>query len=139
MHEQREPRRNKKYATEEERQAAKRASHLKYREANREKVRAASRAYIAADPRRKMAKHLQSTYGITVEDFEEMLSSQGGRCKICECAILHHLADAAVRDKACVDHCHTTGRVRGLLCHYCNRSLAFVESHGEAAMNYLKE
>src|SRR5687768_1540720 len=49
---------------------------------------------------------------ITYERYCEMVAEQGGRCAIC---------DKTPNDTAlCVDHCHTTGDVRGLLCTKCN-------------------
>lgn len=50
-------------------------------------------------------------YGLTNEKYKEILDSQGGACKICQ----------RKQDKNFhVDHCHTTGEVRGLLCAQCN-------------------
>jgi hypothetical protein len=49
-------------------------------------------------------------YGITEEDYDELSSSQNGKCAICE----------RVPKRLVVDHCHATGRVRGLLCDPCN-------------------
>lgn len=56
---------------------------------------------------------LQKTYNISLEDYETILAHQGGGCAICE-------GKRPVYD---VDHCHRTGRVRGLLCRRCNRRL----------------
>ncbi len=55
-------------------------------------------------------------YGITLEEYEALLEKQGGVCAICEkvCSSGRNLA---------VDHAHTVGIVRGLLCMKCNRSL----------------
>lgn len=54
---------------------------------------------------------------MTVELFAEMLASQNGGCAICG-------ADRNKNGTAlCVDHCHTSGKVRGLLCHNCNTGL----------------
>lgn len=64
---------------------------------------------------------LKTTYGITGEDFNRMLSEQGGVCKVCG-------EGPSGRFKyLCVDHCHTPGRVRGLLCHNCNKALGMVK------------
>lgn len=64
--------------------------------------------------------HLHKKYGITPEIFAEMLKSQNGMCAIC-------LTDDPVgKSKQWhVDHCHTTGKVRGLLCDRCNRGLGY--------------
>jgi hypothetical protein len=53
--------------------------------------------------------HLRQKYGIGVEDFERMVSAQGGLCPICR-------KRAAVH----VDHDHKTGKVRAILCEKCN-------------------
>jgi hypothetical protein len=53
-------------------------------------------------------------YGLTRDDFMEMMASQWGRCAIC-CAELDWYAH--------IDHCHHSGRVRGLLCGTCNAGI----------------
>lgn len=79
-------------------------------------------------------KHsLKKNYGITLEFYDKMLSDQGGTCAICGCT-----PDAGF---LCVDHCHTTGAVRGLLCSPCNRGLGhFVDSTKSlsSAIDYLE-
>jgi DNA-binding transcriptional MerR regulator len=75
---------------------------------------------------------LRHRYGITLEEYEEMLERQDGRCAICrrpppEGKRLH------------VDHNHETGEVRGLLCSWCNTRLIALENREwfEAAQSYL--
>jgi len=67
-------------------------------------------------------KHFKRAYGITVEDYETMLVNQNGVCKICNktCKSGKSLA---------VDHCHETGKVRGLLCAKCNTNLGRIEAY----------
>jgi hypothetical protein len=60
---------------------------------------------------------LRKAYGISLEDYTEMLSEQDGCCAICR---RHH---SLFRRKLSVDHDHKTGAVRGLLCKDCNTSL----------------
>lgn len=69
-------------------------------------------AYSKDAPRR--SKWLWRTYGLTVEQFEALLLSQDGRCAICENEI------EPDDPRTHVDHCHETGAVRGILCHWCN-------------------
>ncbi len=59
-------------------------------------------------------------YGITIDQYEMMLERQHYGCKICgqQCATGRSLA---------VDHCHQTGRVRGLLCIKCNKALGLLD------------
>lgn len=56
--------------------------------------------------------HPRRQYGITEAERDELVASQGGVCCICLAAVSEH-----------VDHCHQTGRVRGLRCFSCNAAL----------------
>ena len=49
----------------------------------------------------------------SVGRYEELFKSQGGKCALCQ----------TPKETLCVDHCHDCRKVRGLLCHKCNRSL----------------
>jgi hypothetical protein len=61
---------------------------------------------------------LKKKYGLTVEEFDRMLAEQGNGCAICG------RSDADSRGgRLHVDHCHATGRVRGLLCSACNTAI----------------
>lgn len=90
------------------------------------------RWYGQTDPIQRKSRMLR-TYGLTVEEYDEILETQGGVCAICqnECATGRRLA---------VDHDHETGIVRGLLCHTCNLGLGALKddlSLLEAAAKYL--
>ena len=79
-------------------------------------------------------------YGITLLEYDRMLEKQGHVCAICsnpETKIVRG-REAALA----VDHCHETGKVRGLLCDRCNRGLGSFDDSSERlinASNYLKE
>lgn len=78
-------------------------------------------------------------YGLKPEQFTEMLDEQSGRCFLCqEVFVLDN--DRAGPANPCVDHCHKTGRIRGLLCMKCNWALERVEQEGwmDRARNYLE-
>lgn len=62
-------------------------------------------------------KHLKATYGITRKEYLEMFIKQGGCCKICG---THQLE---LTKRLAVDHCHSTNKIRGLLCQPCNLML----------------
>ena len=59
----------------------------------------------------------KTLYGITPEIYNEMFAKQEGCCAIC----LQHQNN--FKRKLAVDHCHTTGKVRGLLCTNCNTAI----------------
>lgn len=74
-------------------------------------------------------------HGITRSEYDEMLRSQGGGCAICGSVDSRHPVTRLV-----IDHCHETGRVRGLLCSHCNRGIGFLEDSPDrlrAAAAYL--
>jgi hypothetical protein len=71
-----------------------------------------------------LKSQLQKKYGITIEDYVEMYDQQGGRCAICGVPRKSRLDDNVERHEVLhVDHCHRTGKVRGLLCESCNHGL----------------
>ena len=64
-------------------------------------------------------KHRLTRYGITLQDYEDLLTRQYGSCKIC-------LRSFEQLKRVCVDHNHETGKVRALLCGQCNSALGLV-------------
>jgi hypothetical protein len=86
---------------------------------------------------------LKRMYGITVDDYYEMLALQGGGCAICNTKVPSRRARKYVKvEMFFVDHCHSTGKVRGLLCSRCNRGLGYFDDNPnrlEMAAVYLKE
>lgn len=83
-------------------------------------------------PNREREQHLQSTYGIGLAEYNALLGAQGGHCRLCP-------AIAGRKGPLVVDHDHTTGRIRGLLCDACNLALPQAEIPGwlEAVRRYL--
>ena len=64
-------------------------------------------------------QNLKNKYGITSEEWEAMFLAQNKSCVICE---------TTKAPKWHTDHCHTTGKVRGILCSACNRNLGGFEA-----------
>lgn len=62
------------------------------------------------------ARHWRSKYGLSADEYARLWTEQDGDCAIC----------GEYRDLV-VDHCHATGRVRGLLCHRCNVALGWLD------------
>ena len=86
----------------------------RYQAANREEICEKKRhRYHSQSPEEKRRDLLMRNYGITPDAYERMYRDQGGACAICR---VHH-------ECLCVDHCHRTQRVRGLLCQNCNHGL----------------
>lgn len=83
--------------------------------------------------RKHKNRALIKRFGITLDDFERMLNEQDGVCKICS-------EKEKVRNNLnlSVDHCHKTGKVRGLLCNRCNRAIGFMEDNVQLLKNAIK-
>lgn len=62
-------------------------------------------------------KNLMKNYGLSSADYSRMFKEQGGVCKVCG------KPESAKRRSLAVDHCHSSGKIRGLLCQGCNVSL----------------
>ncbi len=78
---------------------------------------------------------LQKLYGIGLEQYEQMYEKQDGCCAIC-----NQHADS-FKHRLSVDHCHTTGAIRGLLCHNCNTAIGKLNDNIELfsrAISYLR-
>ena len=74
---------------------------------------------------------LKRSYGLTIEDVDHMILVQKGLCAICQIPM----------PRPHVDHCHSTGRVRAMLCHKCNLGLGSFNDSPillSAAILYLK-
>ncbi len=79
--------------------------------------------------RRKYWPHL--TWREALSEYKKLYSMQNGRCLICD-----------KKSKLCVDHNHSTGKVRGLLCRTCNRALGYFRDDARVcfrAYQYLKQ
>ena len=81
----------------------------------------------------------KNKYGITFEDYGTILKKQKGLCAIC----FHpeKLAKYGNILFLCVDHCHKTGKIRGLLCNACNRALGLLDDSPDRldmAASYLR-
>jgi hypothetical protein len=91
--------------------------------------------YYADGRKAYLEKWYMRKYNISLSQYDDMLKKQNGVCAICkkQCSSGKRLA---------VDHCHSSGKIRGLLCAHCNTSLGKFNDSVELltnAINYLKE
>ena len=89
-------------------------------------------SYITRIQPKRLNNHLRQ-YRLTIDDYNEMLEKQNGVCAICKTNPYPH-------KKLCVDHDHSTGVVRGLLCDLCNRGIGLMRDDVEilaSAIGYL--
>lgn len=80
-------------------------------------------------------REIQYRYSLSKEDWHDLLSHQQGGCAIC--------GELDQRSRVLnVDHCHNTGKIRGLLCNSCNRGLGYLKDDAEIllkASNYIRK
>lgn len=89
-------------------------------------------------PMRVRESALRRNYGITIADYDRMYAEQGGVCAICKQP--ERLVRRGVLQELSIDHCHDTGKVRGLLCHDCNTGIGKLGDSPErlqVAIDYL--
>lgn len=83
--------------------------------------------------------YIRRTYNLCLEEYDRMFEDQDHRCAIC--GEEGFKINAKAERLLCVDHCHATNKVRGLLCHNCNRALGLFQDKKEnlkAAIKYLE-
>lgn len=128
----------RKYFTEEDYKQAQRDNTKRWRETHREERRASARAYYHRHKdriRQERYHQIIPDYGISLADRDEMIKRQDGKCPIC-----NNLLQGG--QKQAIDHCHTTGKVRAVLCTRCNLLVGFIEKdfeHTVRALDYIAQ
>ena len=86
------------------------------------------------DPAKNRAKNLRNRFGMSLEEYDQMLEKQNGQCRICR------TDTPGNKGRFVVDHNHATGEVRGLLCWSCNVGIGHLQDDPSillSAFNYL--
>ena len=91
----------------------------KYYAAHKDELLIKRKMDRAANPEKAWGLMIKTRYGVTIEQYYNVLEAQGGGCGICGAAY----ADRKGQKKLHVDHDHVTGDFRGLLCAKCNTAL----------------
>lgn len=84
-----------------------------------------------------MGLHIKRKYGLTLEQYDDMIQQQQNKCAICK---VEFPISYQFWNRPCVDHDHQTNKVRGILCRKCNISLHYIENFKfwVAAKEYLR-
>lgn len=93
------------------------------------------------NPEQRHMTVIKRKYGISKEIYFELMRCQNKKCAICEMEFGEVVSGRGDVYRPCVDHDHNTGKVRGLLCHNCNRVLGIFKDSPllfEKAITYLK-
>ncbi len=89
----------------------------------------------------KRKSQYRRRYGIEFSDVKKMFENQKGLCAICAC-VLPRWSEIHGLGKSCLDHCHKSKKVRGVLCRKCNLCLGFSGDRAEVlelAAKYLRK
>jgi len=65
-------------------------------------------------------------YGLTPKMYNQMLEDQNGKCPICQNQLREGWTKNHHKNRACIDHCHKTNKVRGILCTMCNKGIGLL-------------
>lgn len=108
--------------------------HTEWARKNKDHINKKQREY-SKNPEYKLkarVRRLEKSYGLSYEDYQSKIQKQEGRCPICKNLFTNGY----------VDHNHTTGQVRDLLCNECNRWVGFIEKYPhlvQPMQDYLKK
>ena len=106
----------------ENKAAARRAHYYRYHD----KHLARSKLWRETNPEKMKLNnriaHLKRFYNMTLQEYDELLELQEGLCDICGVTLEDNRSTH-------IDHCHTTGKARGILCANCNKGLAFFDDN----------
>lgn len=110
--------------------------------ASAEDTKAYARAWHQANKRQSKSQNLKKSYGITIDQYEEMETAQNHVCAICSKKERNVDRNTQLPRRLAVDHDHGTGKVRGLLCADCNKGLGHFYDNPELlelAIAYLRK
>ena len=97
------------------------ANNKKWREENKEQ-----------DALVMLKARLKRKYNLSIDEYKTLIESQNNSCKVCGTHAKNNL-----KGKLYIDHCHTTGKVRGLLCMKCNSALGLLNDDKALIQNLL--
>lgn len=108
---------------------------VRYRDPKkRQRILDASARWRERNPDADADKTLRRKYGITLAQYDALFAAQGGVCALCKKGeTTKRRKKGEGRERLAVDHCHDTGRVRGLLCFKCNTAIGALGDTEEAA------
>jgi hypothetical protein len=96
-----------------------------------EERKAHYRSFVSRSPENRRKEHLKGRYGLSLEAWETLFETQGRRCAICGSEHPNW------RRAWHTDHDHATGKIRGILCHTCNRTLGFMKDSRQQAQVFV--
>jgi hypothetical protein len=103
-----------------------------------EVCKANRKAYYQKTKTQHIERNLKRQYGVDWDTYNLLLENQKGVCAICQ----RPDSGSMCSQRLFVDHCHDSGKVRGLLCHHCNSALGLFQDSPQllqSAINYVRQ
>lgn len=114
--------------------------NLRYRILHWDKIVLKAKLVRQTNPRRWLKNYLNREFNMSLESYDSIILSQNGVCAICKKE--ESATTRGVKKRLSLDHCHKTGKVRGVLCDNCNRALGLFRDDPNllrAAIAYLEK
>jgi hypothetical protein len=120
----------------------------KYRRDNSEQIKANRLLYKPqqterdrikhdANPSKRLDRQYEKRYGLTLAEVLAMFDEAHNACQCCGSVVARPATRSKRGTSGHLDHCHTTGKIRGILCGSCNRALGLLNDKPEMAVAYL--
>lgn len=97
--------------------------------------------YPSMEPRARFGYHIKAKLGITLEQYEELFTKADHKCEICSRPVSQAGSGRGrgSMSTGCIDHCHDTGKIRGVLCRICNSFLGVIKEQPDLLTRYLSK
>ena len=107
----------------------------------RERILERGKKWRDKNPESDVRKHLRRKYGMSLEQYNFLFEKQNGVCALCgKPESTKRMSKSNGPERLAVDHCHDTGRIRGLLCFKCNTAVGSIgddEASAKRVVEYL--
>lgn len=85
--------------------------------------------YDEVAKKQKFIRNINARHNMSIEEYQDLFKAQNGKCAICKRDLL------SFKKRPAIDHCHITGKNRGLLCNPCNSGIGFLGDNYETCLN----
>lgn len=109
-----------------------RDANKKWYEANKDKKQLQNKTWLKNNKAKTRDTNLKNRFGIDLGDYNTLLESQDRKCAIC--GVEYDSLDYEMH----VDHCHSSGKIRGLLCKPCNLGLGLFKDNSETLLKAIE-
>lgn len=101
----------------------------KYRSDNKERISQRHNEWVKKNQAKVSEYQRAWRYGLTVDEMRTLLEDAGDTCQICL---------RSFDENKAIDHCHTTGKVRGVICNKCNFAIGLIEENTDTLKRAIK-